>query len=162
MSWERAILDTGTKSINLLGQIASQDAIILVEKTAFNTSPEALHKFSDPSNLSAVRLLDKNDIYHWFLASHPAPDIAHRPDVKLTLIYPATEAHIQKYSQQNLRMVTETAQVYKELVKPYVESKRSNGQLNWVHNILNHNSEADMVLFEDKDENEGFILTPDL
>ena len=155
-------LDTGTKSVNLLGQIESQDAIIVAEKTAFNTSLEVLQNFQDSSNLSALTLLGGNDIYYWFLASHPNPDIAHRPDIKFTLIYPATEAHIQKYSQQNLRMVTETPQIYQEFVKPYVESKRSKGQLNWVYNILSHDSEADITLFEDKDEYEGFVLNPDL
>ena len=115
-------LDTGTKSVNLLGQIESQDAIIVIvaEKTAFNTSLEVLQKFQDSSNLSAFTLLGGNDIYYWFLASHHHPDIAHRPDIKFTLIYPATEAHIQKYSQQNPRMVTETPQIYQEFVKSYV------------------------------------------
>ena len=59
-------------------------------------------------------------------------------------------------------MVTETPEIYKEFVKPYVESKRSGGQLNWVYNVLNHDAEEDTILYEDKDENEGFVLSPDL
>jgi len=148
--------------MSLLGKIFSQDAIIVAEKTAFNTSPELLEKFQEPSNLSAVTVLGQNDIYHWFLASHSEPDNQKRPEIKFTLIYPATEMHIKKYSRQSLRMVTETPQVYRELVKPYVERKRSNGSLNWVYNILTHQSEVERIVFEDTDEHEGFILLPDL
>lgn len=155
-------LDTGTKSMSLLGKIGTQDAIIVAEKTAFNTSPELLEKFQDPSNLSALTVLGQNDIYHWFLASHSEPDNEKRPEIKFTLIYPATETHIRKYSKQSLRMVTETPQVYREFVKPYVESKRINGRLNWVYNILSHVSEVERIVFEDDDPDEGFILLPDL
>ena len=154
-------LDTGTKSMCLLGSIGSQDAIIVAEKTAFNTSPELLERFQEPSNLSALKVLGQNDIYHWFLASHSEPDNERRPEIKFTFIYPATETHIKKYSRQSLRMVTETPQVYRELVKPYVESRRSNGRLTWVYNILAHQTEEKFI-FEDTDEHEGFILLPDM
>ncbi|RPB25758.1 mRNA decapping hydrolase [Terfezia boudieri ATCC MYA-4762] len=154
--------DTGTKFMSLLGKIGSQDAIIVAEKTAFNTSPEILAKFQEPSNLSALTMLGQNDIYHWFLASHSEPDNEKRPEIKFTFIYPATETHIKKYSRQSLRMVTETPQLYRELVKPYMESTRVGGRLNWVYNILAHQSEAEKIVFEDTDEHEGFILLPDL
>ena len=148
--------------MSLLGKVGSQDAIIVAEKTAFNSCPELLEKFQEPSNLSALTVLGQNDIYNWFLASHSEPDNEKRPDIKFTFIYPATEKHIKKYSKQSLRMVTETPQVYRELVKPYVESTRGSGRLDWVYNILTHQSEAEKIVFEDTDEHEGFILLPDL
>ena len=147
--------------MSLLGRIGSQDAIIVAEKTAFNTSPELLEKFQEPSNLSALTVLGQGDIYHWFLASHTEPDNEKRSEIKFTFIYPATETHIKKYSRQSLRMVTETPQVYRELVKPYVESGRSNGRLNWVYDLLTHQTKEE-IIFEDIDEHEGFILLPDL
>ncbi|KAF8421238.1 HIT-like domain-containing protein [Tirmania nivea] len=154
--------DTGSKSMSLLGKIGFQDAIIVAEKTSFNTSPELLEQFQEPSNLSTLTVLGQNDIYHWFLASHSEPDNEKHPEIKFTFIYPATEKHIRKYSRQSLRMVTETPEVYRKLVKPYIESTRGGGRLNWVYNILNHRSEAEKIVFEDTDEHEGFILLPDL
>lgn len=111
--------------------------------------------------------MERNDIYHWFLASQSAattPDELAQggADVKITLIYPATETHVRKYSQQNTRMVTETPEIYKKFVKPYVESKRTGGRLNWVYNILEHKAESDRIIVEDIDEKDGFILLPDL
>ena len=134
----------------------------MAEKTAFNTSPEFLSRFQEPSNLSELTVLGCNDIYYWLLASHFEPDIEHRPEIKFTLIYPATETHIRKYSKQSLRIITETPQVYQQLVKPYVDSKRADGRLNWVYNILSHLTESDRIVYEDPDEKEGFIMFPDL
>ncbi|KAF8463495.1 HIT-like domain-containing protein [Kalaharituber pfeilii] len=154
--------DTGRKSINLLGKVGTHDAIIVAEKTPFNTDPALLSKFQEPSNFSALTVLGSNDIYNWFLASHAAPDNEQRPEIKFTFIYPATETHIRKYNKQNLRMVTETAEVYRDHVRPFIQNKREAGTLNWVYNILSHKTESRRIIFEDPDEKEGFILLPDL
>lgn len=159
--------DTGRKSVNLLGTIDSQPAILIAEKTAFNVTEFNLAKFPHTSKLPALSLMERNDIYHWFLASQSSPTTPDElarggGDVKITLIYPATETHIRKYSQQNIRMVTETPEIYVEFVKPYVEGKRIGGRLNWVYNILEHKAESDMIIVEDTDEKDGFILLPDL
>lgn len=138
--------------MSLLGKIDSEHAIIIAEKTAFDSSAHFLTTVKD------LKLLGHNDIYHWFLGSQTS---AH-PDVKFTLIYPATETHIRKYSQQRLRMVTETPEVYETKIKPYVESKRVEGRLNWVYNILEYKAEKERILYDDQDEQEGFILLPDL
>lgn len=82
--------------------------------------------------------------------------------MKITLIYPATDMHVRKYSQQNLRMVTETPEVWREFVRPYVDGKRVGGRLNWVWNILDYRAERERVIVEDGDEREGFVLLPDL
>lgn len=59
-------------------------------------------------------------------------------------------------------MVVETPEIYKGLVKPYVEGKRGNGRLDWVYNILEHKAEEESIIVEDTDDVEGFILLPDL
>jgi m7GpppX diphosphatase len=124
----------------------------------FNVAPTHLTKFSHIPHLPSVTLMERNDIYHWFTATQSAEF----GKVKLTLIHPATETHIRKYSHQLLRMVRETGEVYKNHVKPYVETKRGNGRLNWVYNILEHKAESDRIIVEDSDPKEGFILLPDL
>ena len=148
--------DTRTKSINLFGRIDSIPAILLAEKTAFDIAN--LTEFPHCLHLPEVSLLDRNDVYHWFLASQSSA----YGGVKLTLIHPATETHVRKYTQQHLRMVVETGKIYKELVRPYINEKRLKGRLNWVYNILEHNAEQDRIILEDPDEERGFILLPDL
>ncbi|RPB10540.1 scavenger mRNA decapping enzyme [Morchella conica CCBAS932] len=160
--------DTRTKSVNLLGTIASAPAILIAEKTAFDISAFNLSHFPAPALLPAVALVEKNDIYHWFLAStvsgvRTADALAQGgADVKITMIWPATEAHVRKYSKQNVRMVEETAEVYRRCVWPYVQAKREGGRLGWVYNILEGKAEAESVIVRDDDPVEGFILLPDL
>jgi hypothetical protein len=52
--------------------------------------------------------------------------------------------------------------IYREFVLPYVNSKRENGRLNWVYNILEKKKESESIIVEDADSQEGFILLPDL
>ncbi|RPB04284.1 scavenger mRNA decapping enzyme [Choiromyces venosus 120613-1] len=150
--------DTKTKTVNLLGEIESTPAILIAEKTAFNVTDSHLTKFSHHLHLPKVSLIERNDIYHWFLASQNSE----YGEVKLTLIFPVTETHIRKYTHQQLRMVVETPEIYRDLVKPYVEEKRGNGRLNWAYNILEHKAEKESVILEDPDDLEGFMLLPDL
>lgn len=148
--------------MNLLGTIDSQPAIIIAEKTAFSTDTKSLDIFSRPDNLLALSLVERNDIYHWFLASQTSGELPQHADVKLTLIFPATETHIRKCSAQNLRMVTETPDIYQKFVLPYVNSKRDKGRLNWVYNILEKKVESQSIIIEDTDDQDGFVLLPDL
>ncbi|CUS15768.1 unnamed protein product [Tuber aestivum] len=150
--------DTRTKMVNLLGEIDSTPAILIAEKTAFSIIGDHLTKFSHDLHLPKVSLMERNDIYHSFLATQDSE----YGEVKITLIFPATETHIRKYTHQELRMVVETPEIYRELVKPYVEEKRRNGRLDWVYNILEYKSEKESIIVEDTDDVEGFMLLPDL
>jgi len=44
--------------------------------------------------------------------------------LKTTLIYPATEKHIAKYSCTQAFLITETADDYTDITLPYLESER--------------------------------------
>ena len=160
--------------VNLLGTIDSQPAIIIAEKTAFATDQAPAHpldSFLHPS--AAIHLIEQNDVYRWFLLASSQnqssggggdlpQQLQQHAEVKATLIFPATDTHIRKYSVQSTRMVTETPQIYRELVLPYILSKRESGRLNWVYNILDKKAESESIIFEDADDREGFILQPDL
>ncbi|KAK6515246.1 hypothetical protein TWF506_007589 [Arthrobotrys conoides] len=152
--------DTGRKTLNLLGTIKGLPAIITAEKTAFNTTSPSL--FVSPSEgLLSLTLLQKNDIYHWFLSTisqSPTSNAA----AKVNLIYPCTDAHIKKYSAQQLHMVVETPEIYEKYVTRYITQKTKGGRLNWVYNILDHKAESEKIVFEDEDREVGFILLPDL
>lgn len=86
-------------------------------------------------------------------------------DMKINLIYPCTEAHIKKYSRQGVRFVTETAELYRNAVRPYMQSKREAGRLNWVYNIIEGRKEVEDVIYRTElgtAGDEGFLLLPDL
>lgn len=44
-------------------------------------------------------------------------------DVKTTVVYPATEKHLQKYLRQDLHLVRETGSDYKNITLPHLESQ---------------------------------------
>jgi m7GpppX diphosphatase len=44
------------------------------------------------------------------------------PDLQVKVIWPATEVHIAKYSAQERKMITETPDLYRRAVVPYIES----------------------------------------
>lgn len=83
------------------------------------------------------------------------------PDFKINLIYPCTEKHVKKYSAQGLRVVTETPDIYREYVRPYMSAQREKGALNWVYNILDGRTEQEDVMYRETGP-DGFLLLPDL
>jgi len=76
-----------------------------------------------------------------------------------SLLLPLAQ-HISKYSRQDRRMITETAEIYKNAVLPWIESQPKS-RLLWVHNILQGIKEKESVLFRDDDPDTGFIVLPD-
>lgn len=55
--------------------------------------------------------------------------------VKINLIYPATETHVRKHTDQNFHMVVETQEIYEKITRPYIESIPAE-KIEWVYNIL--------------------------
>ncbi|KAF9938770.1 hypothetical protein BGZ75_002283 [Mortierella antarctica] len=151
------------KTLTLLGALPSSPeaddshpAILLIEKTHFATQSSE-HDIT--RRISDMLTTGSNDIYFWWnalLASGHAQD----PDLKMTVIFPATEAHIAKYSRQERKMITETAKVYKSVVLPWIESQPTS-RIQWVHNILQGLKETENVIFRDDDPDTGFIVSPD-
>lgn len=148
--------------MTLLGTIDGSQALLTTERAAFPTDFETLKTFH--STVAKIQNLGDNDIYRWYLASSSTTDAAPF-DLKLNLIYPCTEKHIKKYSPQTVRMVTETPEIYKQFVKPYMQRMRDEGRLNWVFNIIEGRAEQEDVLLRDagpSGADEGFLLAPDL
>jgi len=88
-------------------------------------------------------------------------------DLKINLIHPCTEKHVKKYSKQGVRCVTETPQIYRDHVRPYMQAQREAGRLNWAFNIIEGRKEVEDVIYRtpydaDKLNEEGFLLLPDL
>ncbi|KAI9916247.1 hypothetical protein PsorP6_016919 [Peronosclerospora sorghi] len=79
----------------------------------------------------------------------------------VNLIYPATDLHVRKHTDQNFYMVVETKEAYRKITKPYIDSIPPDS-IYWVYNILEHKSEMDRIIYEDIHPRNGFVLLPDI
>lgn len=166
------VLDSNpqTKTMALLGTIDSKPAIVTVEKTNFTFDeglegvlPQEKHcndEFSCINSIDKITTITENDIYHWGLCTLEQ-DIKKNPTAKLNLIWPATEVHIRKYTQQQFHLVEETPEIYQKYVAPYIKTMIGD-RIKWVKNILHNGAEADRVVYNDFDLESGFILLPDM
>ncbi|KAI9827254.1 MAG: hypothetical protein M1832_005392 [Thelocarpon impressellum] len=153
--------DQAGRRLTLLGKLQAAEAIMVFERTALPTSEALVSPL--PSTVQYLRNLGHNDIYAWYLAS--SPPSAETPDLKINLIWPATQRHVQKYERQGVKVVTETKDVYAQDVRPWVEKQRGEGRLDWVYNILDGRTEVEDVILRDEGgekPDEGFLLLPDL
>lgn len=147
-----------------MGSINDKPALLTAERAAFPSDAQKLESFH--KGIQNVNNLGANDIYRWYLASSTGGE-ALPLDLKLNLIYPCTDQHIKKYSPQGVRMVTETPELYKDYVRPYMQKKRDEGRLNWVFNIIEGRTEQEDVILRDPGEgatnpDDGFLMLPDL
>ncbi|KAK7207676.1 m7GpppN diphosphatase [Myxozyma melibiosi] len=149
--------DVKLKLIFILGEINSEPAIAIAEKTAFDADSASSLLDQDVSD---IRLLDHNDIYRWLMVTLNQ-NINSAPAAKISLIWPATPTHIAKYSTPRRRMITETPEMYRRIHSPYIEKMRGS-RIQWVYNILEHKVESERIVYENPDPTEGFILLPDL
>lgn len=163
--------DQAGRRTSLYGTIDGQPALLILERAPFPTSGDYLGSIA--ASLRTLKNLGANDIYYWYMASSGAlqqltdntnndNDFA---DLKINLIYPCTEQHVKKYSKQGVRFVTETPEIYREKIRPYMKSKRDQGRLNWVFNIIEGKKEVEDVIYRTtlgEAGDEGFLLLPDL
>ncbi|KAG5897333.1 hypothetical protein JTB14_030219 [Gonioctena quinquepunctata] len=149
--------NTNRKSIFLRGSFEGKDgeAVLIFEKTAF--SEEQFNNgsgyFTEKSKLSESF---QNDIYGEY-KYFPTFELS---SFKTTIIHPATEKHIQKFSAHRSYLVDETPKIYSDIILPCLSDEESH--LQWVYNILEHKSEVDRIFFEDTDPENGFVMVPDL
>ncbi|XP_076236246.1 decapping enzyme, scavenger [Calliopsis andreniformis] len=129
--------------------------IILLEKRNFSDDTVSLKKefFNEDTTL---RKLYSNDIY----GNYECFPVKTYNGLNAMVIHPATPKHIEKFKRKELYIVDETYELYQKITLPYIES--SSLSLEWVYNILEHKAEQDKVVYEDKNEETGFVLVNDL
>ncbi|XP_062995553.1 m7GpppX diphosphatase [Elgaria multicarinata webbii] len=145
------------KTIFLHGQVNSAsgdgtDAVVILEKTPFqeDSIAELLKKHTQ------LQLQMSNDIYSTYHLYLP-PELN---GIKTTVVYPATEKHLQKYLRREVYLIQETGEDYKNITLPFIQSQSFSIQ--WVYNILEKKAEADRIVYENPDPADGFVLIPDL
>ncbi|CAG9824392.1 unnamed protein product [Phaedon cochleariae] len=148
--------NTNRKVVCLQGTFESKegDAVVILEKTAF--AEENLNNTDCFTVENTLEKVFQNDIYGDY-KYFPGLELS---TIKTTIIHPATEKHIVKFSTQRFYMVNETPTIYSNIVLPALCEEESN--LQWVYNILEHKSETERIVYEDPDPETGFILVPDL
>lgn len=160
--------DAKIRYASLLGHYKTDNggieaAIVLLEKTHFSSSfyQQLGANSTHDSSLSRFRSLGSNDVYSWALGWMPSTDVAgseaRDAHVKLTVIRPATEAHLAKYAEQFKVMITETPELYRNVIKPWIETQPIS-RIQWVYNILEKKKEAETILYEQEGKN-GFIVS---
>ncbi|XP_026719370.1 m7GpppX diphosphatase [Athene cunicularia] len=129
----------------------STDAVVILEKTPFQEEKvsELLKKHTK------LELQMRNDIYSTYHL-YPPPELS---EIKTTVVYPATEKHLQKYLRQEVHLIRETWEDYKNITLPFIQSQSFSIQ--WVYNILEKKAEADRIIYENPDPSNGFVLVPD-
>ncbi|XP_005378567.1 PREDICTED: m7GpppX diphosphatase [Chinchilla lanigera] len=129
-----------------------EDAVVILEKTPFQVEQVGQLLSGSPE----LQLQFSNDIYSTYHLFPPRQ----LSEVKTTVVYPATEKHLQKYLHQDLRLIRETGEDYRNVTLPHLESQSLSIQ--WVYNILDKKAEADRIVYENPDPSDGFVLIPDL
>ncbi|KAJ2712722.1 hypothetical protein H4R19_002607 [Coemansia spiralis] len=150
--------DPSSKTAWLLGRIGDEggaNAVVTVERPPFSllgAGPDLFHSLTLGEG-------ERNDIYSW--GTGFANCTALGPDLRVSVIYPATEKHIAKHRRQQRKWVRETPQLYAQIVQPYIDAQPA-ARLQWVANILGKHVEAERIVHEDPDPETGFVILPDL
>ncbi|ODV94412.1 hypothetical protein PACTADRAFT_35216 [Pachysolen tannophilus NRRL Y-2460] len=152
--------DPQLKILVILGTINDKNAIISLEKTHFQFTEDELSLTLIKDLILDISQIEENDIYYWGV-DLLKQDLTRFPSSKINLIYPATDVHIKKYDQQEFHMITETPQMYTEIVEPYI-NKMKGDRIKWVKNILFDNKEAEKIIYRDDDLEKGFVILPDM
>ncbi|VDP12528.1 unnamed protein product [Soboliphyme baturini] len=128
------------------------DAVVIFEKHPFTVA--SIEKIL--SGDVRMTLLMENDVYRTYDLLAPQELNV----IKSTLIYPATERHIEKWRVHDMEMVEESAATYKAVTLPFLQSNQFSIQ--WVYNILEGRAENDRIIMDETDPKDGFVLAPDL
>lgn len=91
------------------------DAVLILEKTPFQEEKieELLRTHT------RLELQMRNDIYSTYRL-YPPPALS---EIKATVVYPATEKHLQKYLRQEVHLIRETWEDYKNITLPFIQSQ---------------------------------------
>lgn len=158
---EKVINDSTTsKMITFQGTYYGKTAVVRLEKTLFN---EAAVKKSLGDKKTTANQDFINDIYSSYIIE-PTSCSDSLNSIKATVICPANESVLNKYSRSDAEFVCENIDTYTKVVEPFIANKlESDENYNkWVYNILDGISEAERVILNDPDPDSGFVLTPDL
>ncbi|TIA68863.1 hypothetical protein E3P91_03880 [Wallemia ichthyophaga] len=127
-------------------------AVIIMEKLTFDDeNVDAQLQQTSTSH----KLIQQNDIYHVLLSdSHRRNDKL--DNQKVTIIYPATQKHVDKYSKANISLFRETPQKYNDIVKPYIDSLPEK-ETKWIQALVSGEAENETYYYRGQE----FVIAAD-
>jgi m7GpppX diphosphatase len=120
----------------------NQKAVLIVNKLTF--TQEQIEKII--SKETEKNLIQENDKFSKYQIK------IKEETLDLNIIYPATPQDIAKFSKQKFHYFLEDSKIYKEIVRPYVDSL---GGVTWIENIFNKKSKEEVLI-----DGETFMLCP--
>lgn len=162
--FEKVLSDAAdNKRIAVLGKIAGkgdsseppQPAVLVIEKLPF--AVDQMDQLLAEGGKVTLKRQFNNDVYSMF---HGHIDNAKANSVKVNLVWPASQKHIDKFAKAPAYFIDETPAIFNYVTLPFLESQALN--IDWVYNLLERKAEAERIIYEDADPETGFILSPDL
>ncbi|CAJ0961057.1 unnamed protein product, partial [Mesorhabditis belari] len=146
--------DSTFKSLFILLQHSNgEEGILLMNKSSFQEEPDWISSLCSAASLKEI---SRNDIFgNYDLHIPPEFNV-----VTSQLIFPANEKLKAKYRSEEKFVIHETPEDYRTITLGYIEKYQLN--LNWVYNVLNKEAEAERIIYEDPNPENGFILSPDI
>jgi len=149
----------------ILSNVAERK-LVVIEAEVLNSSDPAVIILEKPpwkeenvvgvlSESTSANQQFNNDIYGQYSVEPKQEFNA----VKMNLVHPATQKHIDKYLESPGHLVAETPELYSSVTLPHIKAQQFS--LQWVYNVLEHKKEVERIIFEDPDPETGFILAPD-
>ena len=136
---------------------SEENSLVVVEKLPMSEK-DVKQLLDHPESVSDLNLIFNNDIYTSYQLFPKVNSELNR--LKTTIINPATEQHLNKYSAHETVIFEESYEHYSTVTKPFIKERQLG--LKWVHNILDGHAEADRIVYNDPDPLNGFILLPDM
>ena len=128
---------------------SGEKAVVVLAKKAWTEA--AARRVLETSD-TTLNEFHRNDKFSKYTAQPPVD----ANEVDITLICPANEIDIAKYSQQERHLVRETPEIYAQATLPFVAALPPK-QTAWVRAILAREKEMEVLLYED----DGCMLLPD-
>lgn len=157
------VIDNSTieKSLTFQGVYRDKPIIIKLDKTVIQEDP-MMEALEDPKTNIMTQFI--NDVYSEHSISPPIGTADSLTGLKATVVYPANETAIKKYSRTEKILFSETADLYNQVVEPWIIQKldQEKDYNQWVYNILDGKSEKNRVVLNDSDQDKGFMLVKDL
>lgn len=135
-----------------VGQNGGQDEIAVILLRRKKLAENDVGVLCSKANVLA---LDAQNTYYGFYKSQVS-SLPHTFDV--TIIHPAKQWHIEKYSKQEGILLRETPELFSKITQPYIHSHPAS-EIKWLYQILQKEKEQERLLFEDSDPDNGFMFT---
>lgn len=128
--------DDGKKSLSLSCRINGDRAVVILERLPIAESEVAI---------DSISISECNDKY-----SYGRMDAC----TKATVICPADDIHVKKYSSHPKQFIVESEEEYARVVQPWIHGMQ---RAEWVENIVQGKAERERVLWSDDE----MVILPD-